>query len=79
MPTIDEVCDRVKVINALEEPERCSQCDYCVFLTKLKTRLQELNFFTTNVHIQKWLLQYKDNILTVKPIDSPLSLDQKSN
>ena len=79
MPTIDEVCDRVKVINALEEPERCSQCDYCVFLTKLKTRLQELNFFTTNVHIQKWLVQYKDNILTVKPIDSPLSLDQKSN
>ena len=45
MPTIDEVCNRVKIINALEEPERCSECNYCVFLTKLKTRLQELNFF----------------------------------
>ena len=79
MPTIDEVCDRVKVINALEEPGRCSQCDYCVFLTKLKTRFKELNFFTTNALIQKWFVQYKDNILTVTPIDSPLSLDQKSN
>ena len=79
MPTIGEVCDRVKIINALEEPERCSQCDYCVFLTKLKTRLQELNFFTTNANIQKWFVQYKDSILTVKPIEVSLSLDQKSN
>ena len=79
MPTIDEVSDRVKIINALEEPELCLKCDYCVFIRKLKTRLQELNFFTTNAHIQKWFVQYKDSILTVKPIDSPLSLDQKSN
>ena len=79
MPTIDEVCDRVKIINALEQPGLCLKCDYCDFLTKLKNRLPELNFFTTNAHIQKWFVQYKDSILTVKPIDSPLSLDQKSN
>ena len=53
MATIDEVCNRVKIINALEEPGRCSECNYCVFLTKLKTRLQELNLFTTNAHIQR--------------------------
>ena len=80
MPTIDEVCDRVKLINALEEPGLCSECNYCVFLRKLKTRLQELNFFTTNAHIQKWFVQYKDSILKVEPIvESSLSLDQKSN
>ena len=79
MPTIDEVCNRVKIINALEEPGRCSQCDYCVFLTKLKTRLQELNFFTTNAHVQRWDVQYKDDILTVKPTEASSSLDQKSN
>ena len=79
MPTIDEVSDRVKLINALEESGLCSQCDYCFFLRKLKTRLQELNFFTTNAHIQKWFVQYKDNILTVNPIEVSLSLDKKSN
>ena len=79
MPTIDEVSDRVKIINALEESGLCSQCHYCVFLLKLKTRLEELNFFTTNAHIQKWYLHYKDNILKVEPIEQSSSLDQKSN
>ena len=79
MPTIDEVCDRIKLINALEEPGLCLECNYCVFLRKLKNRLQELNFFTTKAHIEKWIVKYEDNILTVNPIEVSLSLDQKSN
>ena len=80
MPTIDEVSDRVKLINALEESRLCLKCDYCFFIRKLKNRLQELNFFTTNANIEKWLVQYKDSILKVEPIvESSLSLDQKSN
>ena len=80
MPTINEVNDRIKLINALEEPGLCLECNYCVFLRKLKNRLQELNFFTTNAHIEKWLVQYKDIILKVEPIvESSLSLDHKSN
>ena len=59
MPTIDEVSDRVKIINALEESGLCLRCDYCSFLRKLKTRLQELNFFTTNAHIQNGLFNIK--------------------
>ena len=31
MSTIDEVSDRVKLINALEESGLCLQCDYCFF------------------------------------------------
>ena len=68
MPTIDEVSDRVKLINALEESRLCLKCDYCSFIRKLKNRLQELNFFTTNANIEKWLVQYKDSILKVEPI-----------
>ena len=79
MPTIDEVCDRIKLINALEEPGLCLECNYCVFLRKLKNRLQELNFFTTKAHIEKWIVKYEDNILAVNPIEVSLSLDQKSN
>ena len=79
MPTIDEVCDRIKLINVLEEPGLCLECNYCVFLRKLKNRLQELNFFTTKAHIEKWIVKYEDNILTVNPIEVSLSLDQKSN
>ena len=75
MPTIDEVSDRVKIINALEEPGRCSQCSYCFFLRKLETRLQELNFFTTNAHVKRWDVKYRDDILTVKPIEASSSLD----
>ena len=80
MPTINERCDRVHLINILEQEGLCLKCNYCTFLEKLKNRLQELNFFTTNAHVQTWDVQYKNDILTVEPIEaSSSSLDQKSN
>ena len=78
MVYVDEVCDRVKIINAIEETGLCSDCPYCTFLEKLKTQLKELSFFKSNAHIQKWYVQYIDKILKVEPRYS-LSLDNKSN
>ena len=80
MPTINERCDQAHLINVLEKEGLCIKCSYCTFLRKLKNRLQELSFFTTNAHIQTWDVQYKDDILKVEPIDaSSSSLDKKSN
>ena len=79
MPTVNERCDRVCLINILEQEGLCLKCNYCTFLRKLKNRLQELNFFTTNAHVQIWNVQYKDDILKVEPIEASSSLDQKSN
>ena len=79
MPTVNERCDRVRLINILEQEGLCLKCNYCTFLRKLKNRLQELNFFTTNAHVQIWNVQYKDDILKVEPIEASSSLDQKSN
>ena len=45
MPTVNEKCDRVHLINVLEKEGICLKCSYCTFLKKLKNRLQELNFF----------------------------------
>ena len=78
MALFNERCDRVKLINLLEEKGLCLQCKYCIFLKKLKNRLQEF-FFTTNAHVQTWDVQYKDDILTVEPVGKSFSLDQKSN
>ena len=80
MPTINERCDQAHVINVLEKEGLCIKRSYCTFLRKLKNRLQELSFFTTNAHIQTWDVQYKDDILKFEPIDaSSSSLDKKSN
>ena len=77
MPTVNERCDRVHLINVLEKEGLCLRCSYCIFLKKLKNRLQELSFFTTNVHVQTWDVQYKNDILTVEPVGASFSLDQK--
>ena len=71
---INERCDRVHLINLLEEPGNCMRCDYCRFLRKLRNTLQELSFFTTNGHIKNWDVKSKDNILTVEPIGLSSSL-----
>ena len=71
---INERCDRVHLINLLEEPGNCMRCDYCTFLRKLKNTLQKLSFFTTNAHIKNWDVKYKDNILKVKPVSLSSSL-----
>ena len=65
---INERCDRVHLLNLLEEPGNCMNCDYCKFLRKLKNTLEKLSFFTTNAHVKNWDVKYKDNILTVKPV-----------
>ena len=49
-------------------------CDYCKFLRKLKNTLEKLSFFTTNAHVKKWDVKYKDNILTVEPVGLSFSL-----
>ena len=71
---INERCDRVHLINLLEEPGNCMRCDYCKFLKKLKNTLQEMLFFTANVHVKNWDVQYKNNILKVEPVGLSFSL-----
>ena len=71
---INERCDRVHLINLLEEPGNCMRCDYCKFLRKLKNTLQELSFFTSNSHVKNWDVKHKDNILTVEPVGLSSSL-----
>ena len=70
---INERCDRVHLINLLEEPGNC-MCDYCRFLTKLRNTLQESSFFTSNAHVKNWDVKYKNNILTVEPVSLSSSL-----
>ena len=77
MVLINERCDRVHLINLIEEKGLCLRCNYCTFIEKLKITLQELSFFTTNAHIQTWDVQYKNDILTVEPVGKSFSLDQK--
>ena len=74
---INERCDRVHLINLLEEEGLCLRCNYCNFLKKLKNTLQELSFFTLNANIQMWDVKYKNDILTVEPVALSFSLDQK--
>ena len=74
---VNERCNRVHLLNLLEEPGLCLRCDYCFFIRKLKNALQEMLFFTTNAHIQKWHVKYKDQILTLNLVH--LSLDNKQN
>ena len=71
---INEGCDRVHLINLLEEPGNCMKCDYCKFLTKLRNILQEMLFFTANTHVKNWDVQYKNNILKVEPVGLSSSL-----
>ena len=74
---IYERCDRVHLINLLEEKGLCLRCNYCNFLKKLQNTLQELSFFTSNANIQMWDIKYKNDILTVEPVCLSFSLDQK--
>ena len=59
MPTINERCDRVHLINLLEEKGLCLRCNYCTFLRKLKNRLQELSFFTSNATFKHGMCNIK--------------------
>ena len=34
MVYVNETCDRVKIINAIEETDLCSNCPYCTFLVE---------------------------------------------
>ena len=72
---INERCDRVHLINLLEEPGNCMKFDYCRFLTKLRNALQEMPFFTSNTHIKNWDIKYTNNILIVEPVALSSSLD----
>ena len=66
---IGEKVDRVNLLNALEEPGLCLRCNYCNFLRKLKNKLEENGFFTSNSTFNEWKIEYKKNsILTAEPI-----------
>ena len=71
---INERCDRVHLINLLEEPGNCMRYNYCRFLRKLKNTLQKFSFFTSNAHVKNLDVKYKNNVLTVEPVALPSSL-----
>ena len=71
---INERCDRVHLINLLEEPGNCMRCYYCRFLRKLRNTLQKSSFFTSNAHVKNWDIKYKNNVLTVEPVALSSSL-----
>ena len=56
---INERCDRVHLINMLEEPGNCMKYDYCRSLIKLRNTLQELSFFTSNAHVKIGMLSIR--------------------
>ena len=67
-PKIKKRCQRVHLINLLEEEELCKMCNYCKFLIRLKDVLIEKKFFTTDAHIDLWDIKYIDGKLTATPV-----------
>ena len=67
---INERCDRVHLINLLEEEGNCNNCNHCRSIDKLRNALNEQLFFTFNAHIKTWDVRMKDNKLEVKPVGS---------
>ena len=65
---VNERCERVHLINLLEEEGNCNNCDYCEFINRLRNALKEKLFFTSNVHIKNWDVQFKNNKLKVEPV-----------
>ena len=64
---INERCDRVHLINLLEE-ENCNNCNYCRFINRLRNALNENLFFTANARIKTWDVRLKNDILEVNPV-----------
>ena len=64
---INERCDRVHLINLLEE-ENCNNCQYCRFINRLRDALKEKLFFTGNAHIKNWDVRLKNGKLEVEPV-----------
>ena len=64
---IKEECDRVHLINLLEE-ENCNSCEYCKFINRLRDVLKEKLLFTVNTHIQTWKVELKNDIMKVEPV-----------
>ena len=62
---INERCERVHLINLIEEEDLCNLCQYCKFLDKLQNSLNENLFFTVNAHVKLWDVRFKDNKLEV--------------
>ena len=67
-PKIKERCERIHLINLLEEKDLCKMCIYCKFLIRLKDALIEKKSFTTNAHIELWDIKCIDNKLTATPV-----------
>ena len=65
---INELCDRVHLINLLEEENDCNNCDYCKFINRLRNALNEKLFFTANAHIKTWDVRLKNDKLEVEPV-----------
>ena len=62
-----ELCDRVHLINLLEE-ENCNNCQYCRFINRLRDVLKEKLFFAGNAHIKTWDVQLKNDKLEVEAV-----------
>ena len=64
---INERCDRVHLINSLEE-ENCNNCPYCIFINRLRDVLEEKLFFTGNAHIKTWDVRFNNDRLEAAPV-----------
>ena len=58
---INKRCNRVHLINLLEEEDLCKLCHYCKFLDKLRDALNQNLFFTVNAYVELWDVRLKDN------------------
>ena len=69
MKSYNHICERVKLLNILEEEEDCcNQCAYCKFVIKLKGSLEKNGFFSTHKTIVYWKVKYENECISVTPI-----------
>ena len=67
-PKFRETCDRVHLLNILEEEDCCNRCSYCKFVKKLKESLEKNCFFTTNNTVKQWDVVYNNENVEVTPV-----------
>ena len=68
MKQMNTSCNRVHLINLLEEEDLCKLCHYCKFLDKLRDALNQNLFFTVNAGVELWDVRLKGNKLEVIPV-----------
>ena len=67
-PKFCETCNRVHLLNILEEEGRCNRCSYCKFVLKLKECLEKKSFFSTNNTVECWEVVSDGENIKVTPL-----------